>query len=278
MTSDITEQLDGATIQHGPLSNRIYVMHPGDADAHLLPEKLEHLAEKNGYTKIIAKIPESSASAFLKKGYRTEAEIPGFFKGKETALFLGLYLDSERGKTDDREEIEKIIGLTRRFVQKKKTAGTERFRFFTCHPENAERMSLLYKAVFPTYPFPIDNPEYLRQTMLAHVAYFGVECNGELIALASSEMELDEKNVEMTDFATLPSWRGHGLAAMLLQSMESTMREKGFKTAYTIARALSPGMNITFARAGYGFCGTLINNTNISGGIESMNVWYKRID
>jgi hypothetical protein len=34
-------------------------------------------------------------------------------------------------------------------------------------------------------------------------------------------------------------------------------------------------MNVTFARCGYRFAGTLINNTQISGRIESMNVWYK---
>jgi hypothetical protein len=36
-------------------------------------------------------------------------------------------------------------------------------------------------------------------------------------------------------------------------------------------------MNATFAKAGYSFGGTLINNTNISGDIESMNVWYKNL-
>jgi hypothetical protein len=45
---------------------------------------------------------------------------------------------------------------------------------------------------------------------------------------------------------------------------------------YTIARAASHGMNTTFARQGYRFAGTLVNNTHIAGGIESMNVWYRR--
>jgi hypothetical protein len=48
------------------------------------------------------------------------------------------------------------------------------------------------------------------------------------------------------------------------------------KTLYTIARSHSAGMNITFAKKGYLFGGTLINNTDISGKIESMNVWYKK--
>jgi putative beta-lysine N-acetyltransferase len=79
----------------------------------------------------------------------------------------------------------------------------------------------------------------------------------------------------MTDFATHPDWLGHGLAVQLLDVMEDHMTERGICTAYTIARAISPGMNITFAKLGYQFGGCLVNNTNISGRIESMNIWHK---
>ena len=36
-------------------------------------------------------------------------------------------------------------------------------------------------------------------------------------------------------------------------------------------------MNITFAKAGYTYGGRLINNTNISGQIESIKVWYREL-
>jgi putative beta-lysine N-acetyltransferase len=81
----------------------------------------------------------------------------------------------------------------------------------------------------------------------------------------------------MTDFATLPEHRGENIALYLLDFMEKAMKKRGYKTAYTIARALSYGMNITFAKAAYKMGGTLINNTNICGKIESMNVWHKPI-
>jgi putative beta-lysine N-acetyltransferase len=98
-----------------------------------------------------------------------------------------------------------------------------------------------------------------------------------LIALSSAEMDLSGSNVEMTDFATLPGERGRGLARFLLQEMERAMRKRKMRTAYTIARAVSPGMNITFSRMGYRYSGTLVNNTHISGSIESMNIWYKSL-
>jgi len=74
-----------------------------------------------------------------------------------------------------------------------------------------------------------------------------------------------------------PAQRGGGVAVHLLLEMEQAMPGLGISTLYTIARACSHGMNITFARCGYTYGGMLVNNTQISGAIESMNVWYKRL-
>jgi putative beta-lysine N-acetyltransferase len=99
----------------------------------------------------------------------------------------------------------------------------------------------------------------------------------KLIAASSAEMDKKALNAEMTDFATDPEYLGQGLALFLLDLMDGYMKDKKYPTVYTIARSMSAGMNITFAKLGYKFTGTLINNTNISGSIESMNVWYKRL-
>lgn len=277
MTIDKIEHIDGATIQHGMLSKRIYLMHLADAEPIQLTEKLEILAKSNGYTKIFAKVPASSLPAFKKKDYIKEAEIPYFFKGRESAVFLGRFFDHERQKASDEKEIRLILDLSLQAHGKVSPSFPDNFNFRKCRNEDTQAMSRIYSTVFPTYPFPIDNPGYLHQTMQSHILYFGAEHDRNLVALASSEMDRENENVEMTDFATLPSWRGHSLAALLLDKMESSMHKKGMKTAYTIARALSPGINITFAKAGYTFSGTLTNNTNISGSIESMNVWHKTL-
>jgi len=62
-----------------------------------------------------------------------------------------------------------------------------------------------------------------------------------------------------------------------LEEMERSMTEQGMRTAFSIARALSPAMNILFAKEGYIFGGTLVNNTQIAGHVESMNVWHKHL-
>ena len=165
-------------------------------------------------------------------------------------------------------------------AQKKKTGGNgnyweHRDVIRKCTPSDAGKMSLVYQKAFKTYPFPIHDPEYLIDTMRRHVHYFCVCEERAVVALASSEVDIDNLSVEMMDFATLNDWRRQGLACRLLLKMEGEMKRLGMRTAFTIARALSPGMNITFAKTGYHYAGTLKNNCNISGSIQSMNVWYK---
>jgi putative beta-lysine N-acetyltransferase len=138
-------------------------------------------------------------------------------------------------------------------------------------------MASLYRKTLETYPFPIHDPGYLARTMADNVVYFGVFGAGELVALSSAEKDAGASAAEMTDFATLPEYRGKGLSSCLLKQTEEAMKAEGIKTAYTIARAESYGMNIVFARCGYEYRGRLVNNTDIAGDIESMNIWYRRL-
>jgi putative beta-lysine N-acetyltransferase len=274
---DTIEYLDGALIQHGPLNNRVYMMKMGDARPDDLVRGLIRKATDAGCSKIFAKIPDSAIPPFLEAGFRKEAGVPGFFDGREAATFLGYYLDAERRREKDPGALDTILELSRKQPASVITPPENGISLGRCSVDDAEEMADIYQKVFPTYPFPIHDPDYLQETMKSHVIYFGATSQGRLVALASSEMDMDAKNVEMTDFATLPHWRGNRLGSHLLSLMEKAVKAKQIKTAYTIARAASPGMNITFARLGYQYGGRLINNTNISGRIESMSIWYKPI-
>ena len=144
-------------------------------------------------------------------------------------------------------------------------------------PKDIDQICTVFSQVFDSYPFPIFDPNYIKKTMEEHVDYYVACENNKIISVSSAEIDAENKNAEMTDFATLPEFRSQGIAQTLLQQMERDMKNKGILLAYTIARALSPGMNVTFAKQGYHFAGTLVNNTNIAGKIESMNVWYKNL-
>lgn len=278
MQPDIVEQLGKSIIQHGKYNDRIYLMKVSPADAPVLPETLKDKALDCEYTKIFAKVPAACAQSFLENGFECEAKVPRFYKGQESGLMLSYPLREWRA-------VSKTTGKNARVMEacrQKQADSTELDPpdggiLRVCEPEHAEAMARLYGQIFPTYPFPISDPVYIRKTMASHVVYFGIWMQGKLVALSSAEMDVDARNVEMTDFATLPDHRGQGLATILLHAMETEMRHRNMATAYTIARAPSFGMNITFARMGYNYAGRLINNTNIGGQFEDMNVWYKHL-
>ncbi|PKN11846.1 MAG: putative beta-lysine N-acetyltransferase [Deltaproteobacteria bacterium HGW-Deltaproteobacteria-4] len=266
-------------IQHGKHSDRVYLMHLATADLQGIIPHLRALAGDRGYSKIFAKIPAAAEDTFLADGYTVEASIPNFFRGQESALFLGKYFSPERQEEKRPASVAEALDLAR---QKATLGGGHQpldaaLRCRQMLPTDTPPMAALYRQVFATYPFPIHDEAYLRQTMAEDVIYFGIWEGSELIALTSAEMDRKGENAEMTDFATRPDCQGRGLANYLLAQAEAAAAQCGIKTAYTIARSYSPGMNITFARNGYTYSGTLTHNTQISGTLESMNVWHKSL-
>ena len=247
-----------------------------DQDYPGVVKRLEDIAEQNNYIKIFAKVRNKHLDKFLSNDYEQEAHIPDFYANGEKVFFLGKFLDDGRMKISNQERIDKVIQVAKGKSTIKNLHHLDpQFDFRITKKADAEDMVKVYKQVFPTYPFPIHDPDYIRKTMDDNLIYFGIWKDEELIALSSTEMDREEKNVEMTDFATLPEYRGNSFALFLLDKMEEKMEQLGIDTFYTIARSVSFGMNITFAKMGYKYTGTLKNNTNISGNIESMNVWYK---
>jgi putative beta-lysine N-acetyltransferase len=249
-------------------------------DAERVCEQILHLARTHGYTKLFAKVPATQADPFIAHGFTEEARIPLLYGGTVDGVFCSRFLDPVRARLDREEErkVRDIIELAR----KRETADP------TEHPlpdvlrvlrdGDMHALAALYREVFTSYPFPIHDAEYLRQTLRDDALnYFGVFEQGRLVAASSAEMDHSGENTEMTDFATRPDRRGKGYAQHLLYAMEQAMEQRGHTVVFTIARAMSPGMNITFSRAGYSFAGTLVHNTHIAGSIESMNVWYRRL-
>lgn len=279
MTYDTVETFKGGTIQHGKCNDRIYLIKLASDPSTAYPGELIDLARHNNYSKIFAKVPEHVVAIFAEAGYVKEALIPSFFSGKEAVVFMSFFLKAERMTEDNVSEIESVMEIVRQRNETKDLQLLDkRFSMGKCNKTDIPFLADIYKKVFASYPFPINDPAYLAETMDSHVDYFAIEADGKIISAASAEKDLDNKNAELTDFATLPEWRGNGFAQLLLAQMEYDIKKQKIKTAYTIARAISPNINIPFKKSGYYFCGRLRNNTNISGRIESMNVWYKSIN
>lgn len=135
----------------------------------------------------------------------------------------------------------------------------------------------MFKYSFASYPFPVFDADYLGKMMALNTAYYCVRKNQRIVAVAAAEIERTARYAEITDFATVPDCRGQGLAASILHHMEQELRHQNIKTAFTIARAKSLAMNRVFHKSGYHYAGLLKNNTQISGNIENMTVWYKAL-
>ena len=269
----------GSVIQHGRYNDRIYLIKTGKNVSPQLSFELIKLAKKNGYSKIFAKVPARIAKDFINAGFVEEGSVSGLYNDREAGLFLGYFLDPQRKRETFSLEIQKVMELARKKAKQKALFRDlpSNATLRKCNPDDAEEMSEVYKSVYQSYPFAIDDPEYIAETMRGNFTYFCIEVEEKIVALSSVEMFEKSNSVEMTDFATLCDYRGKGFAGRLLKTMESRTRKKRFKTAFTVARAISPGINITFAKSGYTFGGRLRNNTNISGNIESMNIWYKKL-
>ena len=275
--SDTVIRVGQSIIQHGPHNNRIYLLRLDPDDGEQVLAWIEETLENERYTKVFAKVPATSAPAFLKTGFTVEAEIPGFYPDGTACFFLGKYIDPVRQKYNGSGVLETLEVSWQR-------AGTghpplkEGCIIREASVSDAQSLAEIYASVFPTYPFPIDDPEYISDAIESgDVRFFLLFDGDEIVAASSAELDFNSKTVEMTDFATLPSARGAGAAGALLAHMEGTVLRNGFHLAYTICRAEEPPVNILFARGGYHFAGTLPNNTQIGGGFESMNVWYKSL-
>ena len=268
MKKDNLVRIGKSLLQHGKHNDRIYILKMAPDDGEIIFDSIEKLQEKYSYGKIIGKIPESIFSLFEKKGFIREAWIEGFFQRKENVFFMSKFFDLKRSKDQKNEVIpdkKNIFETTHHTV----------FPIKNLTGKDVFSLKKLYRKVFKTYPFPVHSAFYLYQTMRNNVFYSGIYDRGKLIAAASAETDFKNLNAEMTDFAVLPEYRKKGLASLLLSHLEKRMAPKGIQTFYTIARSASYGMNQVFASASYLFSGKLINNTEINGSIENMNVWFK---
>ncbi len=268
----------GSIIQHGKLNDRVYLIKLKKTDFPGIIGYIENLARTYSYTKIFCKVQSWAAPVFIANGYIVEAQIPDFYSGSEDVFFMSKFLSSDRLLNLEKEQLD-LLSKEFQTIKKSslKKASKEDFTSKLLTKENVEDITNVYKKVFKSYPFPIFNTGYIHKTMKNNVMYFGVEEKGNLIALSSAEMDKEGANAEMTDFATLPEIRGKGLASVLLARMEKEMEKQKITTLYTIARLKSLAMNKTFLKLNYKYAGTLVKNTNISGSIESMNVYYKHI-
>jgi beta-lysine N6-acetyltransferase len=246
-------------------------------DFSALTKRLVWLAKHNKFDKIFVKARKRDFQRFLSHGFVMEGILRYYFNG-EDAYVLSRFSSKSRAISknllSESELIEDLIYNTEKREAKKLDSD---IKIITATTEHIPQLTFIYKSVFETYPSPLTNPDYISSTMDRNVVYKVAVQKGEAIAAASVEINKKHSNAEMTDCATTPKARNKGLMQHILMSLEEDLRGMDIKTAYTLARSKSMGMNKVFFRLGYEYSGRLINNCDIFGNYEDMNIWVKKL-
>ncbi|RTE10608.1 putative beta-lysine N-acetyltransferase [Paenibacillus whitsoniae] len=228
-------------------------------------------------TKVFIKSREDDWRKLLSKGCMLEGIYKGYFLGSD-AYCMAVYYDRERHTSDYWMEEDAILGKVLELPRKtQRPPVPERFQLRLADKSDAERLSELYHTVFQTYPTPMNDPHYVTKTMEGGTIYYLVECQRQLISAASAEVNTIYANAEMTDCATLPAYRSQGLMRLLLHALEDELIAQGVSCAYSLARALSFGMNAVFHHMQFTYSGRLTKNCDIYDKFEDMNLWCKTL-
>ncbi|MCP3738896.1 putative beta-lysine N-acetyltransferase [Rossellomorea sp. BNER] len=237
-----------------------------------LNEKMVEIARLESLEKIIIKSRNEHLHILLELGFQIEGVVNGYFNGGD-AYFVSKFLVNERRENQfwikEDEIIAGVGGLNREELI------IEEGRIKKAKVDDAPRLSKLYQEVFEIYPVPLQKQDYLEECLNSGTIFLFVEEGGEIVSAASAEINTQYSNAEMTDCATLPKHRGKGYMKQLLVALENELKFKNIYCAYTIARALSFGMNAAFHQLDYRYRGRLVNNCYIFDKMEDMNIWVK---
>ncbi|WNR45477.1 putative beta-lysine N-acetyltransferase [Paenibacillus roseipurpureus] len=246
-----------------------------------LYERVTQLAAHHGLTKVFFKAREEDWRILLAKGCMLEGIYKGYFRGQD-AFCMAVYFDLVRRNSDywleEDQLMRQVLALPRKPERPEVPEG---LLLRMAGSSDAESLSELYRQTFQTYPTPMNDSAYVAHTMEEGTIYYLVEVieasepKKHLISAASAEMNATYANAEMTDCATLPTYRNRGLMRLLLHALEDELLSRGITCAYSLSRALSFGMNAAFYQMNYDYYGRLTKNCDIYDKFEDMNLWAK---
>ncbi len=258
-------------------NKRLKVADYDASDYTAMIRRLAYLAEANDFDKIFVKAKKEDFQIFLSHGYMMEGVLRYYFRG-EDAYVLSRFSSVQRVSSSDLLEEAKLIETLMYHSEPGDIHPLDpEIDIIRATEEHIPLLAAIYRSVFKTYPSPLTNPDYIKSTMDHNLIYRMAVKGESALAAASADMDRKHLNAEMTDCATVPEAQGKGLMQHLLTRLEGDLEREGIMTAYTLARGMSIGMNRSFFKLGYEFSGRLVNNCDIFGHFEDMNIWVKRL-
>ncbi|QXE86464.1 GNAT family N-acetyltransferase [Geomonas nitrogeniifigens] len=269
------EIFGNSLVQHDQAARRATLALLDPEDAPNVIHHLELLAISRGYTKVTARVPAAHIRHFVGAGYRLEATIPHFYGEGETACFLARHF----GDAPAPERMPLLLMRILAATEMQSLAGPvplpEGGALRSVEPPEIGEVVSLYRTVGVAKSAAVDDPIFLDNVLGRGDLLLGLWIEGILVAACGAIFDPATGTAELAHFVVLPEHRGKGLALLLLQRIGELSAACGARLLWSAVRAYAPGINITFAKGGYHFGGTLTNSTNIYGAPESVNVWHK---
>lgn len=226
--------------------------------------------------KIICNCDHKYFKVFIEAGFQLEGIIDGYFKGVD-GICMSYFLDENRQIIKDSSIKNSLLKQSLKLNSSYIYTPNSKYYIRTATETDIKEMIELFSNVFSTYPSSIYDENYLKETMNEKVLYKVAIDNEKIISIASADMNIENLNAEITDCATYPNYRGKGILSDLIYSLELELKKRRFMTLYSLCRAINPGINFVLKKHNYSFRGRLLNNCNICGGFEDMNIWVKDI-
>lgn len=267
-----------ATLFLDHYNRRIKILDYTAEDLEALILKVRYLSEANGFDKIFCMAHPEDWVGFLRHGYVLEAVLKHYLQGQD-AFIVSKFRSQER--LSSKHLMEEILMVEQVMATPLPTAGRsplpDGIELRMARREDIPELINLYQTIFASYPSPLTHVSYLETVFETESIFAVCTREGRIISAASAELHPAVLAVELTDCATMPEARGLGLMSHILARLEDEVRQRGYICAYTMARARSYGMNTVFHRLGYAFNGRLVNNCDIFGDMEDMNIWVKNL-
>lgn len=259
-------------------NSRIKLMHYNKDYVEALLSHLEELAKEKDIGKVMIYANPEDSSFFEQLGFQREGEISGFFQG-EPACILSRFLEDDRAVQKDEQKKDQIVEMAEKVDPTDDRPRLDpKYQLRHADKDDAEQLAELYKIVFKTYPTPIHDPEFIRQCMDQDVYFTVVTDQDRIVSSASADVFSRYQSAEITDCATHPDYRGKGMLSAIIYDLEQRMRKLGIPHLFSLTRAVSTGMNMVIAKRSFEYKGRLIQNSQIAGQFEDMNIWVKKLD
>jgi len=258
-------------------NQRIKIIEYSATNIENLVLKVRWIAEANNFDKIICMASRKDWQRFLPYGYVLEAVLKYYLNG-EDAFVVSKFRSQERltsaNLMDEILLIERVMEQPRIPHEHSPPPG---YDFRLARRDDIPELIALYQGIFETYPSPLIHYSYLDIVFQTETIFAVCTYEGRIVSAASAELHPHLRAAELTDCATRHEARGKGLMSHILTLLEDEISRRGYICAYTMARSRSYGMNNVFHRLGYEFLGRLINNCDIYGAYEDMNIWVREL-